>query len=469
MKKSFTSKSLRVGSYSIVATVIVIAIAVVINMMVASLPANLTKMDMTKNQFYTLSEQTKNLVSSLEDDVVIYLLAQGGSEDSTITQLLERYEGLNGKVRVETKDPVVFPNFAQQYTSEQISNNSLVVVSGGRSRYVSYNDIYVTSYTDYSTTNFNGESCVTSAIDYVTSKELPKIYALTGHGELTLDSAAGNAVQKANVQMASLNLLTLEGVPDDGDGLFIYSPARDISEVEKEKILSYLQKGGNLLLITDYSETAMPNLSEVMAYYGVQQVNGLVIEGDSSHSIRGYSHYLLPDINSHTITEPLQAKGYYVLMPLAQGIKKLEDARSTLTITNLLTTSGKAFSKPDGYNVTTMEKEAGDIAGPFALGVAVTEKAGEGETHIAWYTTSQMLDETVNQLVSGGNFDLFINSINWMADREESISIQAKALDGGYLTVSSSASAFWSVILIGILPIGFMVVGIYVWIRRKAR
>ena len=74
------------------------------------------------------------------------------------------------------------------WATARLTNNSLIVVCGERSTYVSYNDIYEYDLTDYYTTgeydvNFAGESALTSAIDYVTSEDLPKVYALTGHGE----------------------------------------------------------------------------------------------------------------------------------------------------------------------------------------------------------------------------------------------------------------------------------------------
>jgi len=474
IKSLFTSRAFRVGSYSTFATIAVIAIAFVINMIVGQLPSNIIQIDFTKNQLYTVSEQTKQIVSSLDTDVEIYFITQGGSEDSGITKLLERYESLSDKIKVIKKDPVVYPNFAKQYTSDTIYNNSIVVVSGNKSKYISNYDIYVTDYSNYytdstHTTNFNGENCLTSAIDYVSNDNLPKLYTLTGHGELTTNSTVESSIKNENIETESLNLLTVDSVPNDADCLFIYGPSSDISDAEKEKILTYLGSGGNLMLITDYSDVDTPNLSEIAQYYGVRTVDGLVIEGNANNCIRNYNHYLLPNINSHKITSPLKDSGYFVLMPIAQGIKQLENKRSTVNVTELLNTSNKSYSKSNVSNITSLEKEEGDISGPFALGVAITESVGDEETNIVWYTTSQLLDDKVNQMVSGGNFDLFLNSLGWMCERENTISIHAKSLDTEHLTVSSSSASYWSLILVGIIPIGFVTAGIYVLMRRKHR
>ena len=469
-KSLFTSRSFRVGSYSIFASLIVIAIAVGVIMMADALPSKYTKLDLTANQLYSFSDQTKQLVSGLKNEVDIYFLAQSGSEDQTIQEMLNRYQALSKQIKVIKKDPVVYPDFAKQYTDSQISDNSILVVCGDRSRYIGYDEIFVTNYTSYtdSTTDFAGESALTSAIDYVTSDNLPKVYLLTGHGEPALGSSVVGAIAKENIETADLSLLKQDTVPADAACLLINAPASDLSAAEKDKILTYLKAGGHLLLLTDFSPTAMPNLAAVMEYYGVKAVNGLVVEGDSNYCVSGYRQYLLPQIGDHEITQPLKQGNYYVLMPLAQGIEKLTGARDSVSITDLLTTSASAYSKPAGYKMTTTDKEAGDIDGPFTLGVAITERTADGkQTQIVWYTTSQMLNDTINQLVSGGNQDLFLNSLDWMTARENSISIHAKSMDTEKLTISAAASALWSLVMIVVLPLGFLIVGICVFVRRK--
>lgn len=220
IKSLFTSKAFRVGSYSTFSTLVVIAIAVVINMIAGQIPSKITKIDFTQNQFFSISEQTEQIVSPLNSEVDIYLLAQSGTEDAVITELLEKYQDLNKNIKVIKKDPIVYPNFAQQYTSDTIYNNSIIVASKDRSKYISYHDIYVTDYSNYvdESTNkseFNGESCLTSAIDFVTDDNIPKIYTLTGNGEKALSSTIQSSIRKENINIENLSLLTLEAVPED--------------------------------------------------------------------------------------------------------------------------------------------------------------------------------------------------------------------------------------------------------------
>lgn len=474
IRQSFRTKAFRAGGYSIAAVAIVVAIAVALNLFVGALPSTVTKLDMTTNQLYSLSEQSKQIASDLQTDVTIYWIVQSGQENSTLQHLLDRYTSLSKHIQIVKKDPVVYPNFAAQYTDSQISNNSLVVVCGDRNRYIANSDIFVTDYSNYYTTGttsteFAGEEKITSALDYVTTDQLTIVYTLSGHGESSLPSDLSDAVKNENITVEDLSLLTESAVPDDAACLMIYAPQSDLSETERDTILSYLESGGKLLLVTDYTTEEMPNLMAVMDYYGVSLVPGIVIEGDSSRCLSGYAYCLLPQYGSHTITDPLSEGGYYVLAPVAQGIQVSDTLRDTETVTKLLTTSDQAYSKLAGYDMTTYDKESGDIDGGFAVSVAVTETVDQGTTNLVWFTSSEMFQSQYNQVVSGGNYDLFVNALGWMCQREDSVSIHSKSLSVSYLTVSDASSATWSFVMVGLLPLGMLATGIVITVKRRRR
>ena len=108
-----------------------------------------------------------------------------------------------------------------------VPNNSLIVESSERSRYISYNDIYVQEADVYSytyTTSFDGEGAITSAIDYVVTEDLPQLYVLEGHGEEELPSTFKDQVEKENIEVTTFSLLTVEAVPEDADCVMIYPP-----------------------------------------------------------------------------------------------------------------------------------------------------------------------------------------------------------------------------------------------------
>ncbi|MDD3411797.1 MAG: GldG family protein [Eubacteriales bacterium] len=474
MKKPsvFHTRRFKSGGYAVLVSVIVTLVVVAVNVFASQLPTTATKFDTTAQQLYTFSEQTNELVSGLTQDVKLYLIAQSGGEDATTVETLNRYKALSDRITVQTVDPVVSPKFTASYTSATVEDGSVIVVSDLRSKVVSYSDIYQYDYSSYYyngsyDVSFAGESELTSAIDYVTSDDLPVLYQLQGHGETALSGDLLTAVQKDNLTVQELSLLSMEAVPDDADCLLIYAPTADLGSEEAAKVISYLEKGGRLLLITDYSDTEMPNLLSVMNSYGVTTSGGVVVEGDMNRCLRGYTHYLLPTIDAHDITSPLAESNLYVLMPIAHGITQLDSYRSTLSISSLLTTSASSYSKFNAYQATSLNKASGDTDGPFDLGVAISETVESGETRVVWFSTSQFLTDDVNQMVGGANQDLFLNSLGWMCERENSISIRAKSLSQDYLTVPSGDATLWSALIAVVLPLAVLAIGIVVCVRRR--
>ena len=470
---TISKKHIKNGSYTMVMSVIFIAVVIVINMIVSTIPSKYSEIDISSQKLYSIGDETKEMLKDLEKDVTIYQIAQSGSEDENIANLLKKYEDESKHIKVEQKDPVVNPKFVSQYTSDDLSANSLIVVCGDRNKVIDYNNMYETSidYQTYSsqTTGFDGEGQITSAIGYVTSDNLPVLYTVEGHGEKDMDSSVKEDIEKANMDIKSLNLLTEGSVPDDADCLFIDSPSTDFSSDEKDAIIEYLENGGKAMIFSDYTTEDMPNFDAILENYGVQRVDGVVFEGDNQHYAMQMPYYLVPTINSTDASSETASAGYYVLVPYAQGIKQLEDVRDTVKIESILTTSDQAYSKTD-LNSNTIEKEDGDVEGPFDLGVSITESLDDDkETQIVYYSTSNLMDSQTNQMVSGGNEKLIMESLKWMTDTEESasVSIPSKSLEVSYLTITDYDAAFWKICTIALIPGIFLVIGFVVWIKRR--
>ena len=470
---TISKKHIKNGSYTMVMSVIFIAVVIVINMIVSTIPSKYSEIDISSQKLYSIGDETKKMLKDLEKDVTIYQIAQSGSEDENISNLLKKYEDESKHIKVEQKDPVVNPKFVSQYTSDDLSANSLIVVCGDRNKVIDYNNIYETSidYQTYSsqTTGFDGEGQITSAIGYVTSENLPVLYTVEGHGEKDMDSSIKEDIEKANMDIKSLNLLTEGSVPDDADCLFIDSPSTDFSSDEKDAIIEYLENGGKAMIFSDYTTEDMPNFDAILENYGVQRTEGVVFEGDNQHYAMQMPYYLVPTINSTDASSETVSAGCYVLAPYAQGIKQLDDVRDTVKIESILTTSDQAYSKTD-LNSNTIEKEDGDVEGPFDLGVSITESLDDDkETQIVYYSTSNLMDSQTNQMVSGGNEKLIMESLKWMTDTEEStsVSIPSKSLEVSYLTITDYDAAFWKICTIALIPGIFLVIGFVVWIKRR--
>lgn len=458
--------ALRGGGYSLAVTAIVLAIMIAVNVLAGALPAGVTKLDISQAKLYSITSNTKVVVNALEEDVTIYWIVQADQEDSVLENLLAKYESLSGHISVVKRNPDVYPTFAKQYTDDTVQNNSLVVVSGEKSRYIAYGDIYLTDvdYTTYSYVySFDGEGAITSAIAYVVSDELPKVYTLSGHGEEPLPEYVQTQLEKENMEWAEFSLLNEDSIPEDAACLMIYAPATDISEEEAQLLTEYADNGGKILVFAGPTQSgSLENLYSVLENYGVTTQSGVVIEGDRGHYAFGQPYVLMPDLAEDTLTEPLTSGNYYAIVPIAQGLTVGETENATVTA--LMTTSNTAFSKAAGYALTTYEKEDGDTDGPFALAVSIQT---QGDGQVIWVASSVILEEGYNAYSSGANLNFAMNALTTLAGQSEAVSIRSKSLSYNYLTISESAASMLKIGLIGLIPGLFLLYGIFEAVERR--
>lgn len=469
MQKKNFSIAAKGGSYSLTITAIVLAILIVVNLFAAALPSTLTKLDISSSQLYSITSNTKVVVNNLQQDVTIYWIVQADQEDSIIENLLAKYDSLSEHIEVVKKNPDVFPTFAQQYTDEEVRNNSLVVESGDRYRYIGYDDIYITDGDMYSysyTTSFDGEGAITSAIDYVVSEDLPQLYLLEGHGEEEFPATFAEQIEKENIECTSFSLLNVDEVPEEADAVAIYAPTSDISEEEAEMLAEYAENGGKLLVMAGPVDGAsLPNLYSVLENYGVTTQDGIVVESDRNYYAFRMPYVLLPNMESSEITDSLASQNYYAILPIAQGLTVGSNSGGA-TVTSLLSTSDSSFSKAAGFALDTYEYEEGDTEGPFSLAVSI-DTAGEGK--IVWFSSSAFLEDMYNAYSSGANCDLAINALSSLIGETESMAIRSKSLNYNYLTISESTGSFLKVLMIGLVPLTYLGFGIVVLLQTRRK
>ena len=119
---------------------------------------------------------------------------------------------------------------------------------------------------------------------------------------------------------------------------------------------------------------------------------------------------------------------------------------------------------------TVIEKTDDDIEGPFDLGVSITETLDDDkETQIVYYSSSSLMDSQINQMVSGGNEQMIMESLSWMCSSDETstISVPAKDLQVSYLTLTAYDTSFWKIVIMGLIPLAFLVIGFGVWLKRR--
>lgn len=473
-KETSGSRRFRLGGMTLLIILLTIAIVAAVNIAVSMLPSEWIHIDLSENNVLSISDTTRTVVGNLTEDITLYYIVQPGNEDLDTQELLRRYADLSDHIKIVTKDPLLYPGFASQYTSDTLGENSIIVESAQRWSVITQDDIYVSNYTydqvNYtysSNTEFDGENALTSAIDFVVSDSLPKVYSLTGHGETELPSSLTTSIERQNIQMDTLDLLVSGAVPEDASCLMISAPTRDITREELDLVLDYLNGGGRLMLITGYGAESFPNLMELPAYINAVLCPGIVLEESANYSLSGYQYYLIPEQKDHEITAPLLGSGIRVILPMTQGILLTGSAADGIDISPLLVTSSTAYSKADGIAATTLEREENDISGPFILGLSASREMDSGTMQMIWFTTNMILDEETNTLAANGNFSLLVNSLGWMCEHKNAITIHGKSVMAQYLAVPAGSATRWSVLFIGVIPAALLLTAGIIWYRRK--
>jgi len=473
IKKSFQGRKFRAGAYSTLVSIITITIVLIINLFVSKF--NL-KADLSRNAIYSLSNATEEYVKTIKDDITLYYLVEPDKEVDYYQKLAQKYDSLSSHIKLEYKNPVIYPKFASQYTKDEISQNSLIVVdeTNGRSKYLDSSKLVKMEFNQQTFQQYpvglDFEGQVTSALQYVTNENLPKFYYVKGHKELENISILKELMEKQNIALESLETLKIEKVPEDCKGLILLAPQTDYTEAEAKMLKDYLAGGGTAIVFADYYTKECKNYCDLLEYYGVSVVGGAVIEGDYQNMMGQYPQSIIPNVSSQAeeITGYKEKDGY-IIAGCSAGLRKLENARTTISYQPFLTTSGKAYSKKDA-SAEKIEKEAGDIDGPFDIGAVVTENYNGVTTKLIVLGCPQMIDDNLLGTDSFGNYNLMAALTNGMlGEQQQTVSVPVKYFEGGQLTLTNSQKYFWLYLVIFILPVGILTAGIVVVVKRRKK
>jgi hypothetical protein len=471
IKESFGTKQVRYGGYAALITLAVIAGLILLNLIIGQFSP---QVDMTANRLFSLSEQSLQVVDQIKAPVNIYGLWQPGQENTEVTEVIDLYLARNGNFHFQTIDPDKNPGFLVKYDKDKkgISRGSVIVEGAKGFRVIGPSDMYdytATQSGGYNRTGVAIERRFTSALLFVGTGETPVVYEISGHDEVPLANLAmQDTVERENYSLKSLNLITSD-VPNDASALILNAPKSDISRAEADRILKYLDGGGRLLVLADYRVRDLSMLNEVLASYGVRLDYGIIIENDSSYTA-GQIFMEVPDFIEHDITKPLTEKDSPVVLPYSMGISELSTKRRTVKLYPLMVSSRNSWLRTD-LNEGSVVRIASDIPGPVTIGMAVMDpeyiQGSEKQVRIAVIASGSLLEPiNVFQQIPG-NLDLFMNSLTWLEDRPEALSVRSKSLFLLPLRLNGLQMIIFGGIFILIIPLGFFVSGLVTWLKRR--
>lgn len=467
---------IRFGTQTLLICVALAAALAALNVLVGFAPKSLTYADLTSQKLYTLDPQTKSVLESLDKKVNVYLVAQNGNEDEGIRIMLEKYKLLSPNISVTFVDPVVNPNFVGRYSAVSLNENSLIVEcpETRRTRTIDYTEIYamledesleIYSLTgEYYPDTFCLEDKLTGAINYMVTERLPEIVFLTGHGESEPDAYLSRALERDNVSLSVVNL-TKEGFDLTPDLVVINaeSGSWDITGTELECLREYLSGGGKILVLSDVREDGVlpERLESLCTDFGVTGTKGAIYETDASSYYRSnYSIY--PSLETHKITQSLIENHLEILLLGVQPIITTEVNGVTKTV--LAESSQRSFAMSDlGADP---QRSDDDPDGPFPVAVLCEREDGAALLRIA--STSVTLSDA-DSLSSGGNMSFFLNCVEWLCEKTDTISVRTSPLDNPMLNIPDYSRYVWTAVFCAVIPLGFISAGAVVWYERRKR
>lgn len=455
IKEMFGSPRARYGTYSTLLVVIMIAIVIMVNMVAGQFPDSWKNMDLSSNNLYDITDQSKALLKSLDKEVEIHILAEKDTTDERIKVFVEKYAGLSKKVSVKWTDPVLHPTVL---TTNNAESNTIIVSceETGKSMKISLGDIITYDqaayyqYGSYIEDSFDAEGQLTGAVNYVINEKTQKIYYTAGHGETAMSASLTDLFTKSNFVAEEINTLMQTEIPEECDLLFLYAPTTDFTEDEISMLSTYLQDGGNVIYLMGETDKELSNINGLLLNYGLKVVDGYVADTERCYQQNPY--YVFPTLSvSGDMAAGLESK--MVLMLYPRGMQAVEPARETITVEEFMTTS-----ESGGYKVTEEAQEQGK----YVLGAVATEE----ESRLTVITSHTLVDESLTKAYATlENNTLFMNAVTSNFDEASNVSIEAKSLAPTYNTMQHVGISTL-IVIVGV-PVVILIGGFVTWLKRR--
>ena len=447
-----------------------------------------TPADLTAEKTYSLTDESKEAISQIEQNVYIHLLNY--KDDDRATILARQYHETNDKIEVVVVNYWESPNELLNYGISDESTKIVGIQSSQRSKTIQDSEFTTYDLINYTEIDLT-EQKLTNAIIDVTVVKQPKVLFVTGHGEYSIDSEGGyyriaNYIGNEANEVATINL-SEEELPEDCDLIVVASPESDFTKEEAEKLQSYINRGGNLMWLQDpygpsnieYSEAKFPNISKILGNFGISFSSGAVYESDASRTLSGMPMYVLPELSYNDIVGDIYSDGN-VIFAVGGRIENVSDEKMKelgVTYEAFIKSSSTSYYK-ESYDTT--DQEDGDEVGPFRMGEILTKKIDDStsSTLVAYsnaifvsnYEVQISTDSTstISPIDMRNNKDLILNTVAYLTNKETPYRIR-KTTEEVLLDNASETAVSIVVVVLLALPILIVLVGLVVVIIRKSR
>lgn len=444
------------------------------------------RFDVSRARHYALTAETRSLLDQLPADIRIVVFMSGDQElYRDVQSLLREYAYASDRLHVEYVDPhrdmVRSKELALQYDLRE--PNVIVLDAGGRRRIVPVADLADYDYTPTLAgrakvlRRFCGEQALSTALQGLLQVRKPVVYFLTGHGERQTDnfdpytgySIIARTMEKSNLEIKPLSFSGVSAVPSDGAALIIAGPTKRLTHLEVEMIKAYLNNHGRLLLLVDPGLDS--GLEEMLTLWGVRLGSDRVVS-----SATAGRQLLVTTYGEHPITTRLKNVTTIFTMPRSVqplvGTNNAADKPADKPRVAILASSSDQGWAELSVNQNPPKFDPGvDQGGPVPVAVAIEKGPVPGMEVELQPTRLVIVGDSVlvanGALLGGYNPDFFMNALNWLLERTETLTIAPRepatiqlALDRGHLRRLSA------LVVVG-LPGLVVLLGLMVWAHRR--
>ncbi len=482
---AFSSKQFKYGSVAAVLTVVFIAVVILLNAVFSALSSQYGfVLDLTHQQIYGISDQTRELLADQTKEVTIKFMLpldqlESASEYYPVVTCAQQYAREFPNVKVEYYDIITRPDHLQYFTGKgyTVSTTDVIVQCGDEFKIFSLGSFLPKAESTGNIYAFRGEMYFTSAILAVTAENQPEVTFTTNHGE-SVSPYLEDIFELCGYKVNQIDLATQQ-ISDATKILVIYDPKFDFQSFEGgnseiEKLAGYLGSNRSAMVFLSPSTQTLPNLDELLLEWGISVTRNQVVL-DEGHSLPNYNTHLICDYPALESTSQEETPAGVIVGGSVSSGQTVSGISAPLVLStplaNYVTVESVLRSSLDAY----VEADGKKISGPFDV--------------MAVATRSQIVNHgnSINQEVKGhllvssstnfatlcydsspyANQALIFNAIKLMSDEDTITNISMKRVDDTSLSIKAEDVTRYTVIMATVLPGLIVIGGIAVWIKRK--
>lgn len=497
-----SNRKLRLGATATAITVVAATVIVLVNVICGVLADRFPwTLDLTADQTYSLSEESRALAKAVSNNIEITVLAgeeyfsqpnMGSDEYNTVFRqfylFTEEYETLSaGKIATTyvdlEKNPTLSASYKEKY---EATSGDILFRCGDQYRKISISDL-LQEDVDYTTYAYTVTSLVeqklATSISSITGGKTVTVTFLTGHGEDQDSIAALKSLYELNGYFTqTLDFTTAGTISDTTGAIAIVGPTKDYSVDEIKRLRDWLDNDGNLgrnlFVFANYAGTC-PNLYDFLsADYGITVTSNIVMETDANnYPMDFYGSYPYSPLTTVTSTElSTTTGGKKIIMPLTLQLltSKDDDERELLTNHTLvsfpessrLATISDLLSAENDEDISLKEADAYPIIGmAYARDYKVVNNK-DAQNYIMVCGSYRMTGYLTNSTYE--NEGLAIEPLRTMCSLGDTVVISGKDLSANTISVSTLTAQVLGlgVFTLGI-PLVLIVICLVVFFKRR--